>query len=198
MKYILYLFTAFIFFPATAQDSEKVASALEYQQELNMSFKNPKTSPLSAEERESFESLDFFPVDTSFYVVAEFVRTPYETPFAMPTTTDREPIYVKYGEAYFSLNGKEYKLNLYQSRDLSMTEAYKYHLFLPFTDLTNGNTTYAGGRYVDLKIPKTNKIIIDFNKAYNPYCAYNGKYSCPIPPQENHLETFIKAGVKKY
>ena len=70
------------------------------------------------------------------------------------------------------------------------------HLFLPFTDNTNGVETYGGGRYIDLKIPAGNTINIDFNKAYNPYCAYSDKYSCPIPPPENHLDIEIKAGIK--
>ena len=79
-----------------------------------------------------------------------------------------------------------------------MTFLYKDYLFLPFTDPTNGVTTYGGGRYLDLMIPATKVVQLDFNKAYNPYCAYSGNYSCPIPPEENHLEIEIKAGVKKY
>ena len=69
-------------------------------------------------------------------------------------------------------------------------------MFLPFTDLTNGEETYEGGRYIELEIPDKNYIVIDFNKAYNPYCAYNYIYSCPIPPEENDLKIEIKAGVK--
>ena len=74
---------------------------------------------------------------------------------------------------------------------------YKDYLFLPFTDLTNGTVTYGGGRYIGLRIPKSgNKIIIDFNQAYNPFCAYSGNYSCPIVPEENNLDVQVKAGVK--
>ncbi len=79
-----------------------------------------------------------------------------------------------------------------------MTTDFENYLFLPFTDLTNGNGTYGGGRYIDLEIPKGDTMVIDFNKSYNPYCAYNGKYSCPIPPKENDLNIAIKAGVKNY
>jgi uncharacterized protein (DUF1684 family) len=75
---------------------------------------------------------------------------------------------------------------------------YKNHIFVPFTDLTTGSESYGGGRYVDLELPFSDKVIIDFNRAYNPYCAYNHKYSCAIPPEENHLNVAIKAGVKAF
>ena len=71
-------------------------------------------------------------------------------------------------------------------------------MFLPFLDATNGVETYGGGRYLDMKVPKSNEVIIDFNKAYNPYCVYNHEYSCPIVPLENELDVEINAGVKKY
>jgi uncharacterized protein (DUF1684 family) len=78
---------------------------------------------------------------------------------------------------------------------------YKDHLFLPFTDLTSGEETYTAGRYIDLSFEDIidNKVVIDFNKAYNPYCAYvSGKYNCPIPPRENTLSVAILAGEKNY
>ena len=78
-----------------------------------------------------------------------------------------------------------------------MYEEYKNHLFLPFTDLSNGEKSYTGGRFIDLEIPNSDVIVIDFNKAYNPYCAYSPDYSCPIPPAENHLNVNILAGVMK-
>lgn len=193
--------TIFLFFvSANFAQTEKEVSGEEFQKQLNQSFKNPDSSPLKEKDLKNFSGLDFFEVDPDFRVVAEFVRTPYETPFAMPTTTDRKPIYVKYGEAYFTLNGKEYKLNLYQNQELVLNPQYQDYLFLPFTDLTNGKSTYAGGRYVDMSVPEpgSDSVIIDFNKSYNPYCAYNGDYSCPIPPAENHLDLYVKAGVKKF
>jgi uncharacterized protein len=89
-------------------------------------------------------------------------------------------------------------LNIYRNIDLSKKKEYKNYLFLPFLDLTSGNESYGGGRYIDMRIPKGNIITIDFNKAYNPYCAYNHKYSCPVVPDENNLNIEIKAGVKKF
>ena len=89
-------------------------------------------------------------------------------------------------------------MNVYQNLLLRETEEFKDYLFLPFADLTNGEQTYGGGRYIDLSIPDKDSIIINFNTAYNPYCAYNAKYSCPLVPKENHLDYSIEAGVKKF
>ena len=173
-------------------------SAAEYQQNMNEDFKNPEESPLTSEDLKKFKALDFFSIDSAYIVKAEFVRTPAEAPFAMQTSTDRLPIYVKYGELYFTLKGEKFSLNLYQNQELVKDPEYFDYLFLPFNDLTNGESTYANGRYLDMRIPESNTVVIDFNKAYNPYCAYNGRYSCPIPPEENNLEIAIPAGVKNY
>ena len=118
----------------------------------------------------------------------------------MPTTTERAPLYKKYGIAKFELNGTTLELSIYQNHDLNLTSNNNNYLFLPFNDKTNGTSSYSGGRYIDLEIQKNNnnKIIIDFNKSYNPYCAYNHKYSCPIPPSENILPIEILAGVKDF
>ncbi|MDW7694096.1 DUF1684 domain-containing protein [Flammeovirgaceae bacterium SG7u.111] len=171
---------------------------LEFQEHLNHEFKDPKESPLTEEDIKTFEHLDFFPINKKYKVTAKFQRTRNSIPFKMKTTTDRTPTYEVYGIATFEFEGKEYKLNIYQSHDLRLMPQYAKHLFLPFTDLTNGKEFYGGGRFMDLEIPEGDSIVIDFNKAYNPYCAYNGKYSCPIPPKENDLSIEVKAGVKKY
>ena len=192
------LFVLLLLFPLLhleAQESKVMESAREFQEKLNRDFYNAETSPLSEEDREGFQGLVFFPFDTAFSVEADFVRTPNATPFEMPTTTERKPLYIKYGEVHFRLKGREYKLDLFQSLDLSDDPEYFDYLFVPFTDRTNGRSTYGGGRYLDLRIPNSNKITLDFNKAYNPYCAYNAKYSCPIPPEQNNLDLEIRAGV---
>ncbi|WP_245812532.1 DUF1684 domain-containing protein [Salegentibacter echinorum] len=172
--------------------------AVAFQKEMNEKFMNPEETPLSSQDLKNFKTLDFFQVNEDYKIMANFVRTPAEAPFLMQTTTERTPVYVKYGELYFTLKGRDFKLNVYQNRELLLDSEYYNHLFLPFTDLTNGESTYAGGRYLDLKIPTKSAISLDFNKAYNPYCAYNGKYSCPIPPAENDMNIAIKAGVKNY
>jgi len=169
-----------------------------YQYRLNLEFSNKSTSPLTKEGFKKFTSLDFFPIDSSYKVKAKFIRTPNEKPFEMPTTKSRKAIEVKYGELHFTLHGLPLKLNVYQSQELKLKPEYKDYLFLPFTDLSNGKETYHGGRYIDLKLPVGDTLIIDFNKAYNPYCAYSDRYSCPIPPKENNLTIKILAGVKAY
>ncbi|KSA14660.1 hypothetical protein I600_1262 [Maribacter dokdonensis DSW-8] len=178
--------------------SDKLADILLFQEELNAEFKNPESSPLPDRFRINFESLDFFEPDTNYIVEAELVRTPEALPFSMPTTTGRESTEVVYGIAKFTLNGKDHELEIYQSPELITQAEYEDYLFLPFTDNTNGEETYGGGRYLDLRIPKGNKIILNFNKAYNPYCAYNKKFSCPIVPKVNNLDTEIKVGVKAF
>lgn len=198
MKKVLTLVILSIFNFGLAQDKFDLASVEKFQKDLNTEYADAKTSPLMAEDLVKFESLDFFPINEKFFVVANFVRTKDEKPFEMKTSTDRKPMYVKYGEAHFVLDGKPFQLNIYQNIELSKKDEYKDYLFLPFSDLTCGKESYIGGKYIDMKVPNGDTIVIDFNKAYNPLCAYNHKYSCPKVPLENDLKIEIKAGVKKF
>lgn len=179
-------------------ESDLVADILEFQKEQNESFKDPDSSPLPDKYRKDFEGLDFYAPDTTYIVKARFERTPEAEPFLMPTTTDRQTQEVVYGIAHFTLNGVEHQLEVYQSLGLLDDEEYEDYLFLPFLDNTNGEETYGGGRYIDLTIPEGDTLVIDFNKAYNPYCVYNKKYSCPLVPRQNYLRTKVRAGVKKF
>ena len=169
----------------------------KYHQTLNEEYAHSETSPLDSVDLVMFSALNIFPANIDFYIKAVFKKSKGEKKFKMKTTTTRLPEYKKYGEVTFEIKGEKFKLNVYQNIKLLKKKEYKKHLFLPFTDLTNGETTYGGGRYIDLEIPKENTIVIDFNKAYNPYCAYSHKYSCPIPPAENFLNIKIEAGVKE-
>ncbi len=180
------------------QEKFDSAAVEKFQKELNTEYADTKTSPLTAEDLAVFKTLEFYPINEKFFVTAKFVRTESEKPFEMKTSTDRKPLYVKYGEAHFVIDGLDYKLNLYRNIELSKKEEYKDYLFLPFSDLTSGKESYIGGKYIDMKIPKGETIVIDFNTSYNPYCAYNPKYSCPKVPLENDLNIEIKAGVKKF
>lgn len=183
---------------AFCQESFDRASVEAFQHELNTEFADPGKSPLMEEDRKQFKALDFFPISEEMAVVATFVKSRGEKSFEMKTTTERLPLYVKYGELHFRLGGKEFKLDVFQNLDLIKRKGFRDHLFLPFSDLTSGKESYIGGRYIDLKKPKGKTVLIDFNKAYNPYCAYNYKYSCPIVPLQNDLMVEIKAGVKKF
>lgn len=180
-----------------AQESE-MRSAQEFQEHLNEEFRDSVSSPLEKEDLVHFEQLDFYPVSQEFIVQATFVKVKNTKKFKMRTSTSRTPLYKKYGELHFELNGKQFVLNVYQNIELSKKPGFKDYLFLPFLDLTNGEATYAGGRYLDMRIPETDTVVINFNKAYNPYCAYNHNYSCPIVPRENDLDIAIEAGVKKF
>lgn len=153
-------------------------------------------SPLPDEEKTSFKKLRYYRPKVSFRKEAAFNRFNQATRFLMKTTTERLPEYSLYGKVTFQHNGKEYSLNVYQNIELVKKPGYEKHLFIPFNDRTNGNETYGGGRFLEITENGSDTLIIDFNKVYNPYCAYNHKYSCPIPPEENDLKIKIKAGEK--
>lgn len=167
-----------------------------FQKELITEFSNPQTTPLSAKAKSTFKGIRFFPFNKKYVVDARFVRTPDEKPFQMSTSSGMRKTYIKYAEVFFTIDGKQYRLNVYQSQDLIKSEEYKDYLFIPFTDATSGNETYEGGRYIDLSIPAGDHLLINFNKAYHPYCAYTDGYNCPIPPRENNLPVKIEAGVR--
>lgn len=197
MNKIYFLLTFLSFISISAQEASK-ENAYQFQDRLNREFADSTLSPLMKEDFGHFKKLNFFSVTDKFLVQATFFKIKGGKVFNMPTTTSRAPKYKVYGLLRFQIDGKDFELFVYQNQDLKKKKEYKDYLFLPFTDYTNGVETYGGGRYIDFKIPETNQVMIDFNKAYNPYCAYNKKYSCPIVPEENDLKIEIKAGVKKF
>lgn len=200
MKYFLSILAAIILFSCAKKEATHQDEIRLFQYELNREFSDVTKSPLTKEDMKKFKTLEFFDIDENYNIEADFELTPNTTVFEMPTTTDRLPLYRKYGIARFTLNGKKMELSIYQNQQLMTDFNYKDYLFLPFNDTTNGTTTYGGGRFMDLEIPKkgSKKIRVDFNKAYNPYCAYNHTFSCPIPPAENNLPIAIPVGVKAY
>ena len=198
MKTTILIFSLLIATVLSAQDKKKDSEASKFQNKLNKDYSSNEDSPLTEEDLKTFKNLEFFPIDTAFRVTAKLKFHKDSKPFKMATTTDRLPVYKLYATASFTLNGKEFQLEIYQNEKLTLSPDYADHLFLPFTDKTNGDTSYGGGRYIDLNIPEGDQIVIDFNQSYNPYCAYNGKYSCPVPPKSNHLDTKVLAGVKAF
>lgn len=195
------LFLLVAFFSIVTSCATKTVKAItetqKFQTELVDFYANPKTTPLNEEEKAVFKGITFFPIDEKYCIEAEFKPLVDGNVIPFPTSAGKIKHYKEYGIATFHLNGKQHQLTIYQSSPIM--EQYKDHLFLPFTDDTNGNTTYGGGRYIDLSIEKSfideGKVLIDFNQSYNPYCAYSKRYNCPIPPGNNSLETEIKAGV---
>ena len=164
----------------------------------NKEFLDLEKSPLLAEDIGNFSGLNYFPADPDYKVTATFQRVTMPITFRMKTTTDRLPEYRTFAKITFKLMDTTLSLNVYQNVELTLKSGYEDYLFVPFTDETSAEESYGGGRFMDLRQPTSNTIEIDFNKAYNPYCAYNHKYSCPIPPSENHLPVQEKAGEKIY
>lgn len=169
----------------------------DYRHTYKLEFLEDPRSPL---QKADLDSLDFFPPDRKALVKARFVLTPDEAPFELPTYSGITRTYRKWGTANFHWAGNEYALSLYENMTLRSNPAYVDYLFLPFRDETNGLSTYGGGRYLNMskKDTRDGHILIDFNKCYNPWCAYSDGYNCPIPPVENVLPFPVEAGEKNY
>jgi len=170
-----------------------------------LAFRKQYTTELLADSRSPIKPsqlkyISFFPPDQKYCIWADFTETPGSKPFLVQTHSGKQKPFKEYGVLHFMLDGEQQLLHVYQSVDLVNDMAHKDDLFLPFNDLTNYETTFAGGRYIDLSIKDIDhgKILLDFNKCYNPYCAYSDGYSCPIPPKENYLHVEINAGEKLF
>ncbi|WP_196885503.1 DUF1684 domain-containing protein [Aureivirga sp. CE67] len=170
----------------------------KYRYRMNVSFSDKTTSPLKPEDLRDFKTLDFFPIDSNYRVKAEFKRVKNAPFMEMETNTNSKVLYKVYGTATFELDGKKHTLNLYQNQKMDFTGEFNDRLFIPFHDTTNGKETYEGGRYMEVDVPNKKTLIIDFNKAFNPYCVYNDKYVCPVVPPVNTLDIPIDAGVKNF
>lgn len=200
MKYafvlVLFAFASSVF--AQITDTVYPAEIEHHRQQYKEHFLTESRSPLT-EADTAF--LDFYSPDISWRVTANFERTPDTQPFDMPAYSGRSARYQQYGILTFEKNGKKYSLRIYQNLRLLTSQKYFDYLFLPFKDLTNDDFTYGGGRYLDLKtgdISAGNTMVIDFNKCYNPWCAYSDGYNCPIPPAENHLDVKVEAGEQNF
>ncbi len=184
---------------ASAQtDSLKAIEEITaFRETLNEEYKDQLKSPLNPDDFGKFQGHDFFPVDLDYRVGATLTVTEGTPFFAMKTTTSRLSTERIYGYVTFTLAGREFRLPAYQSKDLMNKKEYADYLFFPFADETNGTQTYGGGRYIDMRIPKEGgNLVIDFNMAYNPYCAYSSRFSCPLVPAENQMDIEVPVGVK--
>ena len=168
------------------------------RQTKDSTFLIKSESPLSDSQIALFTGLNYYRVKKKFVFEAQLEKLTEEQIIKLKTSTDRLPEYKIYAYVYFDYHGKKQKLTAYQSLDHQLDSENGNLLFLPFTDNNSTITTYGGGRYVDFEIPDGDSFILDFNKAYNPYCAYNHKWSCVIPPSENALNIAINAGEKIY
>lgn len=167
----------------------------EYQKALALDDLSP------IEGKKDIKNMQYFDVDQTWKIKCLFIRTYDAKPFEMATLNGEKKPFIKYGELLFEVDGKgTQRINVYQSLKTLKIPAFKDVLFVPFKDLTNGETTFNGGRYIDLKINDTQQgiVYLDFNKAYNPWCAYGDGFSCPVPPAENTLNFKVTAGEKIY
>ena len=179
------------------EDSSYVSKILQHRQQYALDLITGERAPLKAPDT---SYLDFFAPDPAYQVSAEFIPTPEAEPFEMPTSSGRTKTFVQHGWLRFSLGADTLQLAVYTNLLLQQQEIYKNHLFLPFKDWSNGESTYGGGRYLDLSVTDIieGMIEIDFNLAYNPYCAFSDGYNCPIPPAVNRLDIAVEAGEKAF
>jgi len=151
-------------------------------------------SPLTEEQKKELRTLEFYPIDPAYKVRAKMVPVEDKKMLEIPMSDGSVEKYLKHSYAEFEIKGQKVKLLLLQAAK----ESDKRNFFLAFADATSGTETYGGGRYLNLRQDGKNSITIDFNLAYNPYCAYNPEYACPLPPKENMLDFPLMAGEKDY
>jgi uncharacterized protein (DUF1684 family) len=181
-------------FLSVGEGTEEYIERITEERKTRNGYMVSSSSPLKEEDRRNFTNLKYYPINEDYKILARFTQIQRKQPIFIPTTTGESKKYIPYGYAEFELNGQAQKLLLYQDWE----ENNPNKLSLMFADDTSGDTTYGGGRYIDVPKSNTNSIIIDFNMAYNPFCHFNDEYSCPIPPRENLMTVAIEAGEKLY
>lgn len=181
----------FFFLQSNGSDDEYIDAILEFREDKHQFFKESEGSPF-VQKKIPYEPVQFFPPDPAFKVRARLERLTSRETVSLANSDGSIVKYLKFAQATFKLNKKEYSLLVLKA--LGFGNQY----LTAFVDETSGESTYGGGRYLDIMIGKSDKIEIDFNKAYNPYCAYSAEYLCPLPPRENFLEVAIEAGEKDY
>ncbi len=165
-----------------------------FREKRDKFFKDDSHSPLKEADRKTFKGLHYYPIDLNSAMVGPIERYPIEPKplyINLHTSKGNERKYVKYGRFKFKWMGKEYALQIY--RPLGGGE-----LFLPFKDKTSGTETHSNGRYLSIESMPGGKVLIDFNRAYNPFCEFNEKYTCPFAPEENMLDIPIRAGERRF
>jgi uncharacterized protein len=158
-------------------------------------FKSGEGSPILPGDKPLFRGLEYYPINPGLQFSARLYRHPNPERIRLGTNTGEIRNCLRYGYFDFQVGDKTCRLQTYRLEDATNHEA---SLFIPFRDTTSGHETYGAGRYIDLKENTSGVYDLDFNRAYNPYCAYNAEFSCPIPPAENTLTVPIQAGEKKY
>lgn len=179
-----------------AAKPETIQTALKEQRlSKDNFFKQSDESPIPKSERGSFKGLNYFPIDLSYRFVCKLKPCPSSEAIKMLVSQGEARSYRCFGLLEFKVGDKSCSLMaLKNATPESPLEATS--LFVPFKDTTSGSETYGAGRYLELQENPTGDYVLDFNLAFNPYCAYNHDYSCPLPPQQNVLPVAIRAGEK--
>lgn len=164
-------------------------SALDQLRRDKDEFFRSAESPLTAEQRTGFPGLQYFPENPALRFELDLDENVEHDQVTMQTSTGSLRQYTRAGKVHFAVDGKPVELTVFQDM---------HGYFLPFKDATGKAETYPAGRYLEPEQLENGKVIIDFNLAYNPYCAYNQRFSCPLPPRENWLEVRIEAGEKRF
>jgi uncharacterized protein (DUF1684 family) len=193
---ILLILITFIY--SFLDDSAKMENYLEDVQEKREGIidfmENDPDSPFHQKGKVEYQGLNFFDIDPAFNVKARIEKLQSPVPFDIQMTDGKTAKYFKYAIAHFILDDKPQKLFLLKSESF-FDEPW---LFLPFYDETSADETYGGGRFLNVEYHDEEEIFVDFNLAYNPYCAYSDSYRCPIPPAENKVTVKILAGERNY
>lgn len=170
---------------------EHAASVREWHAARDALFRGPD-SPLTSEQRAAFRNLEYFSPDPGWRYEASLERPAVADTVEFLTSKNTVESYVRFGRFRFARDGRDFVLTVYASTDAQPS------LFLPFSDATSGRETYGAGRYVDPEPLPDGGFRVDFNRAYNPYCAYNANWVCPLSPPENHLDLRVTAGEKSF
>ncbi|MDX5481377.1 MAG: DUF1684 domain-containing protein [Hymenobacteraceae bacterium] len=187
----------FYFFKDTFFNEENYTKPLMQERtDKDLSFRSRSNTPFADEQaRRSFKNLVYYEPDLDYRIKAKLEELPQQDTLLMPLTNGSYEPYMRYATASFEVGGQPQRLTLYTK----LTGEKKEQLFVPFTDKTNGFETYGGGRYMDVPYEEGDEtVVLDFNRAYSPFCAYNPEYVCPVPPKDNRLEVPIPAGEKTY
>ncbi len=180
----------------TSEDDAARRQLEAFRKQKDKFFQESEDSPISHEERHHFEGLHYYPVDLKYRVTATLVQEAHPGVFKVQTTTGDHKEYTRLGRLEFEIEGQPMRLTAFMPP--SDEPLHGNRLFVPFRDKTSAKETYGAGRYIDLNKRASDQYVLDFNRAYNPYCAYSPYYSCPLPPGENNLPIEVRAGEKLF
>ena len=176
--------------PSAPDESAYLQEVADHRAAIDRAFREQE-DPIPADKRDKLLPIPYYDVDPTYAVPAALKLADERPVFEMPTSTGKRRRMQRVGVLEFTLQGQPMTLGAFVEEGQAIV-----NLFVPFADLTTGSETYPAGRYLDLHPTSTGFYTVDFNKAYNPYCAYNQTYDCPFPPASNRLKVAIKAGEK--